>query len=144
MKHRASTGPDPEWFTPQPTVSALADSRARAPQDVSGPSQTQRLIQRPVIAVLRRGRSVQFSRFEVERYEGLTTTFKFRRDDFLQHYHKRSNVESTFGMMKRRFGGGLRSKTDVAMVNETLCKIRLSNLVVLIHETHELGIDSVF
>ena len=62
----------------------------------------------------------------MERYEGLTTTFKFRRDDFLQHYHKRSNVESTFGMMKRKFGDGLRSKTDVAMVNETLCKIRLS------------------
>jgi hypothetical protein len=39
---------------------------------------------------------------------------------------------------------GLRSKTDVAMVNETLCKILSHNLVVLIHEMSELGIDPVF
>jgi transposase len=70
--------------------------------------------------------------------------FQFRREEFLAHYHKRSNVESTFSMMKRKFGDSLRSKTDVAMVNETLCKILCHNLVVLIHETHELGIDTVF
>jgi transposase len=70
--------------------------------------------------------------------------FMFRRDEFVQHYHKRSNVESTFSMMKRKFGDGLRSKTDTAMVNETLCKVLCHNLVVLIHETHELGIDPVF
>lgn len=70
--------------------------------------------------------------------------FQFRRTEFMQHYHKRSNVESTFSMMKRKFGDALRSKTDVAMVNETLCKILCHNLVVLIHETHELGIDPVF
>jgi hypothetical protein len=70
--------------------------------------------------------------------------FQFRRSEFMAHYHKRSNVESTFSMMKRKFGDALRSKTDVAMVNETLCKILCHNLVVLIHETHELGIDPVF
>ncbi len=70
--------------------------------------------------------------------------FMFRRDEFLQHYHKRSNVESTFSMMKRKFGDSLRSKTDVAMVNEALCKILCHNLVVLIHETVELGIEPIF
>jgi hypothetical protein len=70
--------------------------------------------------------------------------FMFRGDEFLQHYHKRSNVESTFSMMKRKFGDSLRSKTDVAMVNETLCKILCHNLVVLIHEMYELGIAPVF
>ena len=70
--------------------------------------------------------------------------FQFRRTEFMQHYHKRSNVESTFSMMKRKFGDGLRSKTDIAMVNETLCKVLCHNLVVLIHETHALGIDPVF
>ena len=70
--------------------------------------------------------------------------FMFRRDEFVQHYHKRSNVESTFSMMKRKFGDGLRSKTDTAMVNETLCKVLCHNLVVLIHETRELGIDVNF
>ena len=36
------------------------------------------------------------------------------------------------------------SRADVAMVNETLCKILCHNLVVLIHEIHELGIEPVF
>ncbi len=70
--------------------------------------------------------------------------FMFRKEEFLKHYHKRSNVESTFSMMKRKFGDSVRSKTDVAMVNETLCKVLCHNLVVLIHEMYELGIDPVF
>jgi transposase len=67
--------------------------------------------------------------------------FMYRRDEFLAHYHQRSNVETTFPMIKRKFGDYLRSKTDAAMVNETMCKILAHNLVVLIHEMHELGID---
>jgi transposase len=70
--------------------------------------------------------------------------FMFRRTEFVQHYHKRSNVESTFSMMKRKVGDGLRSKTDVAMINETLCKVLCHNLVVLIYEMCELGIDPVY
>ena len=70
--------------------------------------------------------------------------FNFRKQEFLQHYHKRSNVESTFSMMKRKFGDSIRSKTDTAMVNEVLCKVLCHNLVVLIHEMYELGIDPIF
>lgn len=70
--------------------------------------------------------------------------FMYKREDFLSHYHKRSNVESTFSMMKRKFGDFLRSKTDVAMINETLCKVLCHNIVVLIHEMHELGIEPTF
>ena len=77
-------------------------------------------------------------------WQQMSHYFMFRREEFLEHYHKRSNVESTFSMMKRKFGDSLRSKTDVAMVNETLCKILCHNLVVLIHEMYELGIDPVF
>jgi transposase len=77
-------------------------------------------------------------------YEQMFHYFMFRKQEFLSHYHKRSNVESTFSMMKRKFGDSLRSKTDVAMVNESLCKILCHNLVVLIHEMLELGIDPVF
>jgi hypothetical protein len=47
-------------------------------------------------------------------------------------------------MMKRKFGDSIRSKTDVAMTNEVLRKILCHNLVVLIHEMYELGIDPVF
>jgi transposase len=77
-------------------------------------------------------------------YEKMFHYFSFRRPDFLAHYHKRSNIESTNSMIKRKFGDSLRSKTDVALVNEALCKILCHNLVVLIHEMYELGIEPVF
>src|SRR5258708_744706 len=77
-------------------------------------------------------------------YREMFHYFQFKRDEFLARYHKRSNVESTFSMIKRKFGDFLRSKTDIAMTNETLCKILAHNIVVLIHEMHELGIDPVF
>lgn len=70
--------------------------------------------------------------------------FMYEREAFLEKYHKRSNVESTFSAIKRKFGDSLRSRTDTAMVNEALCKALCHNLVVLIHEMHELGIDPVF
>lgn len=70
--------------------------------------------------------------------------YQFHRAEFMQHYHKRSNVESVFSMIKAKFRDHVRSKTDVAMVNETLCKVLCHNLVVLIHETYELGIDPIF
>ena len=77
-------------------------------------------------------------------FEQMFHYFMFQKRAVLAHYHKRSNVESTFSMMKRKFGDWLRSKTDTAMVNETLCKVLCHNLVVLIHEAYELGIDPVF
>jgi transposase len=77
-------------------------------------------------------------------YQQMFHFFMYKREEFLQHYHKRSNVESTFSMMKRKFGDSLRSKTPTAMVNEALCKVLCHNLVVLIHEMHELGIEPVF
>jgi transposase len=77
-------------------------------------------------------------------YEKMFHYFSFRREEFMSHYHKRSNIESTNSMIKRKFGDSIRSKTDVAMVNETLCKLLCHNLVVLIHEMYELGIEPVF
>ncbi len=70
--------------------------------------------------------------------------FKFHQDEFAAHYHKRSNVESTFSMIKAKFRDHVRSKSDVAMVNEVLCKILCHNICVLIQESHELGIDTTF
>lgn len=70
--------------------------------------------------------------------------FQFRQTDFLEHYHRRSNVESTFSAIKRKMGPDVRSKTDAAMKNETLCKILAYNLCVLVQEQHELGIEAVF
>lgn len=70
--------------------------------------------------------------------------FQFRRDEFLTHYHKRSNVESTFSMIKAKFGDHVRSKTDVAMVNEVLCKVLCHNICCLIQSMYELGIEPTF
>jgi len=81
---------------------------------------------------------------QVKAWNQMYHYFMYRREDFIEHYHKRSNVESTFSMLKRKFGDSLRSKTDTAMVNEALCKILCHNLVVLIHEMFELGIEPAF
>jgi transposase len=75
-------------------------------------------------------------------FEKMYHFFKFKQDEYLEHYHKRSNVESTFSMIKRKFGDSVRSKDDVSMVNEVLCKILCHNLCVLNQEECELGIDT--
>lgn len=69
---------------------------------------------------------------------------QFRKDEFFAHYHKRSNVESTFSAIKRKFGDSVRSRSDAAQVNEVLGKILAHNIVVNIHVQCELGIESVF
>ena len=70
--------------------------------------------------------------------------FSLRREEFLTHYHRRSNVETAFSMIKRKFGDVLRSKGDTAMVNEALCKILCHNIVVVIQEVYGLGIRPNF
>jgi len=70
--------------------------------------------------------------------------FQFNRDEYLAHYHKRSNVESTFSMIKAKFRDHVRSKSDVAMINEVLCKLICHNICCLIQEAHELGITTDF
>lgn len=71
-------------------------------------------------------------------------TFLFKQDEFLAHYHKRSNVESTFSGIKRKFGPAVRSKNFTAQVNETLAKVLCWNLSCLVHAMHELGIEPTF
>ena len=51
------------------------------------------------------------------------------------------NVETTFSMIKRKFGDSLRSKSDVGQMNEVLCKVIAHNLCVLIACIHEIGLD---
>ncbi len=70
--------------------------------------------------------------------------FQLHHEEFLQHYHKRSNVETTFDMVKMKFGDKLKSKKFVAQKNELLCKLIAHNIVVLIHEMFELGIAPEF
>lgn len=62
----------------------------------------------------------------------------------MEHYHKRSNVESTNAAIKRKFGKTLKSKNQIAQVNELLAKIIAYNLTVVIHEMYENGIEPNF
>jgi Transposase DDE domain len=70
--------------------------------------------------------------------------YSYQRDEFNAHYHRRSNVESVFSMMKAKFGEKLRSKTEVAQANELLCKVLAHNLCVVIQSMYELGVEANF
>ena len=70
--------------------------------------------------------------------------YNFQRAEFLTHYHKRSNSESTFSMIKAKFGERLRCKTERAQFNEALCKVLAHNLCCVIQSMYELGIEPTF
>lgn len=70
--------------------------------------------------------------------------FQFNRDEFMEHYHARSNVETTFMSIKAKFGEKLKSKNYKSQKNELLCKFIAYNIVVLIHEMFELGVSAEF
>jgi transposase len=70
--------------------------------------------------------------------------FAYDRDVFLASYHKRSNVETVFHMVKAKFGDTLFSKSHETQVNEVLAKVVAHNLCVLVQAFHELGIEADF
>ena len=70
--------------------------------------------------------------------------YSYNQTWFFQQYHKRSNVESTFSMIKAKFGDALRSKTKTAQINEALCKVLCHNLCCLIQSMFELNIKPEF
>jgi len=67
--------------------------------------------------------------------------YHLHHETFLEHYHRRSLAESTFSMIKAKFGANPRSKTPVAQTNELLCKVLCHNICVLIQSTYELEIE---
>jgi transposase len=77
-------------------------------------------------------------------WEKLYHFYAMHREEFDRHYHQRSNVETAFSMVKAKFGDGVRSKADVAMANEVLCKVICHNICCLIMSQVELGIDVQF
>jgi len=77
-------------------------------------------------------------------FEQMFHYYQFRREEFLQHYHKRSNAESVFSSIKRKFGDNVRSRSDTAKVNEALAKLVCNNLCAVILSQCELGIEPIF
>jgi len=70
--------------------------------------------------------------------------FMYKHDEFKEHYHKRSNAETVFHMIKTKFRDSLRSKSKTAQINELLLKILCHNICVVIQEINELGISGEF
>ena|SRR5215212_8836972 len=70
--------------------------------------------------------------------------FMHRREEFMERYHKRSNIETAYSMIKGKFGSALRSKSDTDLINEALCKVLCHNICVLVQAMHELGIEPAF
>jgi len=74
----------------------------------------------------------------------MRAVFLYKQEEFFSVYGLRSNVESAFSSVKRKFGGAVRSKKFTAQVNEILCKMLCYNLSILVHVMHKLGIEPSF
>lgn len=70
--------------------------------------------------------------------------FNYRREEFLTHYHLRSNSEATFSAVKRLFGGAVRAKLPAAMANEVILKCLVWNATRLVHAINQFKIDPSF
>jgi len=70
--------------------------------------------------------------------------FKENEEEFNEHYHKRSNVETTFYMVKSRLGEFLRSKRHTSQKNELMMKFICHNICCLIQEIYENDIHINF
>lgn len=66
--------------------------------------------------------------------------FAYNRDAFMDRYHKRSNVETTFSMIKGKFGDAVMSKSETGQANEVLCKVLAHNVVVVARALKEFGL----
>lgn len=76
--------------------------------------------------------NTSFRQIRDPEWKKMLTLWRDNKEEFKKHYHLRSNVESTFSMMKRKFSDKLRTKTEQAQVNEILCKIVCHNISVLV------------
>lgn len=70
--------------------------------------------------------------------------FMLKRPEFLAHYHRRSNNETSFHMIKAKFSPSVRSKLPVARTNEVLAKVICHNLCCLVSAIYESGLTPEF
>ena len=70
--------------------------------------------------------------------------FRDHKEEYLTHYHRRSNIESSFSMIKRKFGNNVKCKKETSQDNEILAKILANNICILIQEIFLNNIDINF
>jgi len=66
--------------------------------------------------------------------------YKDHSEDFYKKYHERSNIETCFHMVKKKFGHNVKTKGFISNVNEIKIKFLCHNICVLIQEMYESGI----
>jgi Transposase DDE domain len=66
--------------------------------------------------------------------------FLMNQERFLLHYHRRSNVETTFSMIKRKFGSAVASRLPTAQANEVLAKCVAHNLCCVVKAIFTAGL----
>ncbi len=69
---------------------------------------------------------------------------KEKPQEFFEHYHRRSNVETTFSMIKQKFGKEVVSRNFTSQTNEVLLKILCHNICCLISAYFEKNIESYY
>ena len=70
--------------------------------------------------------------------------FLLHQERFLAHYHRRSNVETAFAMIKAKFGAAVASRLPVAQVNEVLAKCVAHNLCCVVKAIFTAGLAPTF
>lgn len=81
---------------------------------------------------------------DTEAWDRMVAFWRHHNEEFLRHYHRRSNVESTFSSMKAKFLPYIRSKDPVSQKNEILCKVVCHNASMLIRAIFELDATADF
>ena len=70
--------------------------------------------------------------------------FLLNQDKFLPHYHRRSNVETVFAMIKAKFGAAVLTRLPIAQVNEVLAKCVAHNLCCVVKAIFTAGLAPTF
>lgn len=86
------------------------------------------------------------SRFHYDEsiWDKYLATFLLNQELFAEHYHQRSQVETTFSMIKAKYGASVRGKTSTSQANGVLCKLLANNLYVLVQSIYKLGMTPEF
>lgn len=75
-------------------------------------------------------RSTRLDVYGSHPWDKMVCSFRDYTQDYLYHYHNRSQVEAVFSMLKRRIADGIRSKTYIAQTNELYCLCIAHNLLL--------------
>lgn len=70
--------------------------------------------------------------------------FLLNQEKFRVHYHRRSNVEATFGMIKAKLGAAVATRRPIAQANEVLAKCVAHNLCCVVKAIFTAGLAPTF